>query len=448
MSIQSLKSLSEQAVNLASDLGASGCDIIAAKGSSFSLSAQQEKIDKFKVSSSNVMGIRIIKDNRIGLSYTEAVDDEAISKMVHKAVEVSQYSGEDEYQNIEVEKGEFVENNPDLYQSDDTETDSKLDLALALESEIKKGGPKVKNAPYNGYADGESEVLYLNHLGRSCYHKERSFSCYTTALTEHDGRQAMYGYSMMSRQFKDLKPGLCAEEALRFALPLLEGRSVPTGKYDLIFAPDELNQLFGCFLSVFSAKSAMEGKNKFRDQLGKSVADSRITIFDRPKYDGGFYYSSFDDEGVPRQDLCLVQGGELKSFYHNTATANYFDTKTTAHGARSPKGPLGVSGTHLVFDTGHDSNEQVQSGRYIKVIGLKGLHSGTNAISGQFSLAIDGILMNGNEVEQYVRDVTISGNFFSLLNQVESIGNTLEENTGKSFFAPLIKFGGISVAGA
>ena len=106
------------------------------------------------------------------------------------------------------------------------------------------------------------------------------------------------------------------------------------------------------------------------------------------------------------------------------------------------------SGTHLVFDTGHDSNEQVQSGRYIKVIGLKGLHSGTNAISGQFSLAIDGILMNGNEVEQYVRDVTISGNFFSLLNQVESIGNTLEENTGKSFFAPLIKFGGISVAGA
>lgn len=447
MSSQDLKAIGQKAVSMAADLGAPECDIIAAMGKSFSLTSQDAKIDKLKVSSSNVLGIRVIKDRKIGLSYTEAVDDESIAKMVKQAVEVSQFAGVDEYQKIDVKQGDFVESNKSLYQDDTAETEQKIELALSLEAEVKKGGEKVKNAPYNGYGDGESEVLYLNHLGTSCYHRERSFSCYTTALTEYDSRQAMFGYSMMGRTFSELDPKKCAEEALRYSIPLLEGKAVPTGKYDLVFAQDELDQLFGCFLSCLSAKSAMEGKNKFRDSLGESVADSRISITDSPKYKDGFYYSSFDDEGMPRTDLNVLDAGVLKSFYHNTATARYFKQDTTGHAARSPKGALGVSGTHLVFAPGTEDESAALSGKYIKVIGLKGLHSGTNAISGQFSLAVDGILMNGDKIEQYVRDVTISGNFFSLLNQVETVGNQLHSNTSKSFFAPTIRFGGISVAG-
>ena len=82
MSKQDLKILGEKVVSMAKDLGVGECDLITAKGNSFSLSAQEDKIDKFKVSSSNVMGIRVIKNHRVGLSYTEAVDDESLSKLV------------------------------------------------------------------------------------------------------------------------------------------------------------------------------------------------------------------------------------------------------------------------------------------------------------------------------------------------------------------------------
>ncbi|SME97895.1 TldD/PmbA family protein [Pseudobacteriovorax antillogorgiicola] len=443
-----LKTVGQQAIDLALELKADYCDVLGLRGNSFSLTAQGGAIDKYKVSSSNVLGIRVIKDQKVGLCYTEAMDPESVRQMVQQAVEVSKFSGVDEYQTIDVKEPEKIETKEKLYQPDDTPTEEKLAMALELESAVLGGGGHVKNSPYNGYGDGESEMIYLNHLGTYGYHRERSFSCYTSALTENDDRQAMYGVSMMGRKFQDLDPKYCADEALKYALPLLDGKAVATGKYDIIFSPDELDQIFSCFLSSFSAKAAMEGKNRFRDKVGSEVADSRLSLMDLPMYDQGFYYSSFDDEGVARRDLSLLKDGVLQSFYHNTATAKYFGTSTTAHGARSPKGALGVAGTQLVFAAGQDEEGTCHEGRYIQVIGLKGLHSGTNPISGQFSLAIDGILMNGDKVEQYVRDATISGNFFSLLNQVEAVSSKIHANSSKTFFAPTIRFGGVSVAGA
>lgn len=443
-----LKVAAEKAIQMALDCGAEMCDVIGARGSSFSLTAQEEKIDKYKVSSSQAMGIRVIKDQKVGLSYTESLDDEALSTMSKQAVEVSNYGGEDEFQRIDDAKETIIETHPNLYQQDETDIQDKIKMTLELEAAVKRGGDKVKNSPYNGYGDGESEQVYVNHLGAYCYHRERSFSCYTSALTEFKGRQAMYGHSMVGRTFKELDPQICGDNALKYAIALLDGTAIATGKYDVIFAPDELDQLLGCFFSCFSGRAAMEDKSKFKDRLGDSVADPRLSLFDRPQYKEGFYYSSFDDEGMPRQDLSLIEGGILKNFYHNTCTARYFKCKTTGHGARSPKGGLGVSGTQIVIGKGDTSDTDIEAGRFLKVIGLKGLHSGTNAISGQFSLAVDGILMADGKVEQFVRDVTISGNFFSLLKQIEGIGTAVLANSSRSFFAPSIRFGGLSVAGA
>ena len=81
----------------------------------------------------------------------------------------------------------------------------------------------------------------------------------------------------------------------------------------------------------------MEGKTKFAESVGNEIADTRLNISDRPQYKDGFYYSGWDDEGVDRKDLSLVKDGVLQSLYHNTNTANYYKTETTAHAVRSAK---------------------------------------------------------------------------------------------------------------
>lgn len=440
-----LKPYSDQAISMALELGADSCDVIAQRGSSFFVSAQKGKVDKYKVSSANLIGIRVIKDHKVGLSYSEALETESITSMVKEALNVSAFASPDEHQAIVGPEHNYIETKSHLVQEDKSSTKDKIALALDLEAKVLESD-KVNSSPYNGYSSSEGEVYYANHLGASCYQKDRTHSCYTSALASSGDKQAMYGHSMIGRTFGELSAQECSDVATRHALALLEGKALPTGRYDLIFEPDELAQIFGSFLSIFSAKAAMEGKNKFKDQLSQQVMDKRLSIYDRPTFRDGFAYSAFDDEGYLRQDLALVRSGQLESFYHNTITASYFGMKTTAHGARSPKGELGISGTQICIDPGLD--EGIDKKRYIRVDSLKGLHSGTNPISGQFSLAIEGALVEDGQILQSVKDVTISGNFFELLKQVESVGSKVLANSMRSFFAPQIRFSNVSVAGS
>ena len=215
----------------------------------------------------------------------------------------------------------------------------------------------------------------------------------------------------------------------------------------MIFTTDCLDELLGCFLSVFSAKAAMEGKTKFAESVGEEIADTRLSISDRPQYKDGFYYSGWDDEGVDRKDLTLVKSGVLQSLYHNTNTANYYNTNTTGHAVRSAKSALTVSPTQLVIDPGKIADKDLRGGEYLEIIKMSGLHSGSNAITGDFSFGIEGVLYRGHEAIEYVKEVTVSGNFFQILNQIADFGNTLHANTAKSFFSPIIRFKGLSVAG-
>lgn len=443
-----LRKAAEQTIEQAMKAGCQGCDVVAGSGDSISLSAQGGEIDKYKVSSSNVLGLRVIKNNKVGIAYSEALDDTSLKAMVEQALAVSVYSGEDPHQEITHKVSEpMLSSRRDIYQDDTTSIEEKTALTLELESKALERDQKVKNCPYNGYADGESYSIYLNHLGTFGEHRERAFSAYTSVLAEADGKQAMFSHAMSTRKFSELDVDTCVEKSVEHAIPLLQGKPIKTGRYAVVFDIEQFEALFHCFSHSFSAKSAKEGKSRFKDKINEVVFHPELSLTDCPQFEEGFYYSAFDDEGITRKDLNLVEDGVLRNFYHNTATANYFKTKTTAHAARSPRGGLGVSGTHLVFKPGSTADEAVAQGTYLKIIGLKGLHSGTNAISGQFSLAVDAILMQDGEPQTYVREVTLSGNFYEMIKGIEAVGNQVHANASKTFFAPAIRFAPLSLAG-
>ena len=110
------------------------------------------------------------------------------------------------------------------------------------------------------------------------------------------------------------------------------------------------------------------------------------------------------------------------------------------------KSALTVSPTQLVIDPGKIADKDLRGGEYLEIIKMSGLHSGSNAITGDFSFGIEGVLYRGHEIIEYVKEVTVSGNFFQILNQIADFGNTLHANTAKSFFSPIIRFKGLSVA--
>lgn len=442
-----MKNILEKAQNIAHDLKIPQFDIILTTGSSLNLSAQQNTLDTYKVSSSSIIGIRVIKDKKIGISYSEDFSDESLKIMAKSALNSSQFSGTDEYQEISEAKKEIIDTNQKTFREDKTDIKEKINLALNLESEIKKRDSKAKAVPYNGYSEGEAHQYYANHLGAYVYERSKSFSCYTSSQLKDGNDISMYYESLNGRVFKELDLDWVVNETLSKANLLLKAKPIATGKYDVIFEPDLLSDFLSTFTGFFSGKSVQEGMSRCKDDLGKMIAHPEFTMIDSPQYKDGFHFSLTDSEGILKKDLAVIENGVLKSFYHNSSTARYFKIKSTGHGSRSAKTHLRTELDQLVLKPGSSSEKTLHSGKYFKIFGLQGLGSGSNVISGDFSAAADGGLYQDGELIAAVKGVTISGNFLDMIKNIQGIGNVLHATPSKTFFSPTIRFSDISVAG-
>lgn len=423
-------------------------DCILDTSSLLSLKAEDQELSEHKVSSSLVLGVRVVKNNRVGTSYSESWDKESLQQMVDEAISFSEYTKEEPLEAIELERREFLDGTTDkIYQEDNSSLDAKIKFTMALESEVKKKDQSVKSAPYNNLSVNERQSVYGNTLGTFCGQKSRSFSCFTSALLEKDGQTSMHYHGNVGRTFQDLDLHNVVDESFVHAEKLLGAGPIETGDYDIIFTPDELSDLFGCFSGLFSGRSAMNDTNPWKDKVGERLAIPEFTLVDDPLYDQAYSYHLFDDEGNLTQKMTLIENGALRTFYHNSVTSKHFKVANTFHGSRSARSTLGVSGTNRIIMPGKTSEESMRKDRYFEVIKMQGLHSGADSVSGNFSFGASGYLKEGDEIIKPVAGITISGNFFDLLKEIKDMGDTHHSDSGQSFFAPTIRFGGLKLAG-
>ena len=84
---------------------------------------------------------------------------------------------------------------------------------------------------------------------------------------------------------------------------------------------------------------------------------------------------------------------------------------------------------------------------FVEIFALQGVHSGADAVSGDFSFGASGILHEGGK-ETPIKGFTVSGNFYAMLNHIDSFGDVQHASTGASFFSPKIKFKALHISGS
>jgi PmbA protein len=427
------------------NLGAEA-DIIANRDKAFSLKADKGELGEYKVTSSQQLGIRLIKDGRVGIAYSESLDEPALDAMLQDALDASRFAKVDADQAIRVGGSQLSTQCAEINQPDTTAAEEKIALALRLEADML-ALPDVTGAPYNSVFEGESQLWLANSLGSLCQHSEFSVGCYTSALIERSGRQSMHSQGQYGRRFDELDSQALIAQIHAVADGLLLGEAVPSGHYSALFSTNCFASLFGCFQAALSGKWAQQGINPWRSKLGQSVASRWLTLESRAYMPGGMNIKAFDGEGAPTSDLLLIGEGELKTLLHNSATAHHFGLASNGSAARSARGALDVTARHLVFGTGPHSEAEVKTGEYLELVKLDGLHSGADAVSGDFSFGASGFLCRDSVRIQPVRGITVAGNFYHLLGELEAVGDLLHHDDGKGFYAPLIRFGSLNIAG-
>jgi PmbA protein len=421
-------------------------DVIANRSNNFSLKANDGELAEYKVTSGQVIGVRVVKDQRVATSYSESLAPESLDIMLEQALQNAQFSQQDEHQAISCINSKITTNIAEIYQQDNATVDDKIEMALALENGVVSK-PHASSSPYNGFAESDSQIILANSQGTLCHHQERSTYCYAYTLYEQDGKQSMHGGMSSGRRFDQLDANFCINHGYDIAQALLDGGPIATQNYSVVFDLSSLSNLFGAFSMSLSGQSAMKGINPWRDLLGQQVASSLLTISDKAIVEGGFAIKSFDSEGFAARDTILIGEGKLQNMLHNSHTASFFDIENTANGSRSAKGGLGVSPRHTIIAAGTSSDAEVTAGEYLELIELQGVHSGADAVSGDFSFGASGFLCRDGKRVQAVRGITVAGNFYQMLKEVDAVSNTLSNDYERDFFAPQIRFARLSIAG-
>lgn len=437
-----MKNVMERVLNELTDHKAEA-DLLFITSKSLKMSTQNAAISEYKVSSSQILGVRAMKEGRVGISFTESLDDESVSLLIKQALQNAETSEPNPDETLLSLTGEIRDEN--------NKPEAPVDMALKtkkaieLETKPKSMDSRVVSVPYNSYSESEYFSHYMSSRGRSAIYTDKSYTVMASALMDDKGKKANYYDFHSAHKFNELKWDKVIETSLFHAKNLLEEKTLPTGRYPVMFTSDGLKEILGCFSNFYSAKSAIDKMNPWGDRVGEEVVSKDLSIEDHPLYEKSFRISKFDGEGVERKPMFLVQDGVLKNLYHNSVTAKKFNTKTTGHAVRGPDSSLGVTGTDLII---RGKNKKPLPPKYLEVIEMAGLYSGANRVTGNFSIAVKGYVWENGKRTMTFGNVTLSGNLMEILKRAEVVGDELMPSTDESFFSVPLMFDGMSIAGA
>ena len=85
--------------------------------------------------------------------------------------------------------------------------------------------------------------------------------------------------------------------------------------------------------------------------------------------------------------------------------------------------------------------------RGVLVTDAVGVHSGANPISGEFSVGISGVLIEGGRLTTPVREVTLAGDIIGMLTSIRALGDDARWVPGGSILTPSVVIDGMAIGG-
>ncbi|MDH8679647.1 TldD/PmbA family protein [Fusibacter bizertensis] len=416
------------------------------------ISVYQGQIDKFNVSEDGGLSYRGMVDGKLGYSYTEIMDESSIEMLVNEAYanakvieiedEVFLHDGSGEYAEVD----NF---NPELER---VSIEKKIQFMLDLEQSILTDDPRVKTMSQNSYDEVESIRRIKNTNGLDVTDQVNYCLAYAVAIVEeNEDKRTGLGYDI-SNSFSDLSIEKITREATGEALKMLGAKSIKSVKCPVVIKNETFAQLFSAYMGILNAERVQKNLSKLGDKLGEVIASSELTLYDDPHLKGALSSSSFDAEGVATMKKPVIEDGVLKTFFHNLKTASKAGVVSTGNASKgSYKGTVGIAPSNLVIKPGEKSLEEVVStidtGVYI--LELQGLHAGINTISGDFSLQCYGYMIENGALTKPVSQITVAGNFFEMLMDIECFANDFRFSILSSDYtgAASVKIKQLSISG-
>lgn len=435
----------------AQTLGVRDVEVYAERSTSRRIKVYRQEVEQLTAAERRGVGVRVFADGAVGHAYTSDIGKDALDEVVRRAVDHAAVSDADEFAALPHPGGPPADVTPFDERLTTATDERRIELALAVEAAALAADPRVKTVEDTLYADGDAEVFIASSAGvRGSY---RANQCYVFAyvLAEEDG-QVETGYSYaVGRALEDLDAVACGREAAERAVRLLGAGTCASMKAPVVLDPFVSAAFFGVLSSALTADAVQKGRSLFAGREGRQVAGELLRLDDDGTRADGLDSAPFDGEGTPTRRTPLIgDGGVLQGFLYDTYTARKAGLSSTGNGLRgSYAGLPGVRPTNLVVGGPTTPLADIVAGieRGVLVTDAVGVHSGANPISGEFSVGIAGVLIEGGRLTTPVHEVTLAGDIISMLTGVRALGDDARWVPGGSVFTPSVLMDGLSISG-
>jgi PmbA protein len=399
------------------------------------------------------VGVRVIVDQRQGYAWAGSLDPAVVADTVADARDNAAFGARDEFYGL-ASPEEFAgieATELDLWREEllTVPTAEKVALAIELEAATKAIDPRIRGLRSASYGDTAAESAIVTSLGVEVVTRRTVCSCSAFAMaTDGNETQTGGGFSM-GRAFTDLDLDKAAHDAAERSVRLLGATQPQSRRLPVILDPQVTRSLLSLIGSALSAEAMQRGRSMFVGHEGEDVAAPGVTLVDDPTLVDAFGAASHDAEGVPTRRLELIGHGRLDAFLHNVYTARRGGTTSTGAAVRGGfKSTPGVGARALHLVPGQLSAEEILASvpEALFVQSVSGLHSGTNTVSGDFSVGAEGLMVRGGELAEPVREITIASTLQRMLHDIVHIGSDLEWLPGGAAGMTLL-LGEMSVAG-
>jgi TldD protein len=408
-------------------------EIRVEQSESTGLSFRGQQLDAVDRSFSLAGGIRACHQG--GWSFVTFNGLKELNERIEEAISQAKLVGKEETQLAAIEPIEdYV---PEQIKRDPrgVSLQDKRQLLEAYNQILLDYDPRIQTTSAS-ISDRFATKTFANSTG-SCIVQERlDVNGRFAAIAKDENGIVRQGFeSVHSRNDFDVLVGIeervkgAAERAVR----QLEAKSVKGGQYTVILDP----YLAGVFIHEafghLSEADFVYENPKMQEllTLGKPMGIEQLNVVDDATLENLPGSMKYDDEGVPGQRKYLIKNGVLTQRLHSLETAGKMQEIPTgnARAIRASYPPI-VRMTNTAIEPGDTPLEKMFEGIEEGVYAVRMLGGQTNGEMFTFAAA-EGYMIRDGKIAEPVSDVTLSGNVFQTLQDIEAISDdTIYTNGG------------------
>ncbi len=410
--------------------GGDYCDLFFQHELSNSIRLQDNIVSSASTNIRLGVGIRVLKSEQTGYSFTEDVSLDAMKKAAKTAGGIA--SSGKKLPPVEFNFPSF----PSYYKTDvsweDVAVKQKVDILMGINDAVFKEDSRVIKATVN-FADSENYIMIATSDGTIATDYQPMLRISVGCTAEQDGDRETNYFDFSARDdIRFLNPSRITrlpKEAVARTVKLFKAQDAPAGELPVVLAAGSAGILLHEAIGHgMEADFNRLGLSVYSEKINQKIAESFVTIVDNGTNENVRGSINVDDEGNPSEETILVENGIMKSYLHDRISAKHYGVKPTGNGRRESfkHNPMPRMRNTYMKSGPHEFEEMISTVKF-GILADQFTNGQVNIGPGDFTFYVkSGALIENGKITAPIKDVNIIGNGPEVLKKITMVANDMK----------------------